>query len=240
MINGASRAAEAPAPEGRDRELKFELPDGRPDAVRRWLDAICRRDPRFPSAIVWTIYYDTPDLASLGEKINSDYLKRKIRVRWYSEVGGEPKGPVFVEAKLRVGNRRVKARAQAPWPAEEVAAWDLDDPRLRDLPRLLGAEGVLVDGLWQPLMLIRYRRERFIEPAGQARISLDADIAVARVNPRLMAPADDRALPGGVLEVKGAGDELPLALRPLLALGARKRSFSKYLAVYARAARRVL
>ena len=53
-----------PAPAMGDRELKFVLPDGRVDPARRWLDAVCQRDPRFPAAIVWTIYYDTPGLAS--------------------------------------------------------------------------------------------------------------------------------------------------------------------------------
>ncbi len=68
-----------------ERELKFTLPQGRAPLVRSWLDRICRRDPEFPAAVVWTIYYDTPGLISLSEKINSDYLKRKIRVRWYSD-----------------------------------------------------------------------------------------------------------------------------------------------------------
>ena len=63
------------------------LPDSR-HLARRRLDSVCRRDPEFPAAVVWTIYYDTPAFASLGEKINSDYLKRKIRVRWYSDLEG--------------------------------------------------------------------------------------------------------------------------------------------------------
>ena len=34
------------------------------------------------------------------------------------------------------------------------------------------------------MMLIRYRRDRFIEPLTRSRVSLDADIAGAAVNPR--------------------------------------------------------
>ena len=82
---------------------------------------VCRRDPEFPAAVVWTIYYDTPALVSLGEKINSDYLKRKIRVRWYSDLEGRVSGPAFVEAKLRMGTRRSKVRARLPYPADEIA-----------------------------------------------------------------------------------------------------------------------
>ena len=75
-----------------ERELKFTLPAARAHLARRWLERCCRRDPEFPAAVVWTIYYDTPALLSLGEKINSDYLKRKIRVRWYSDLDGRSPG----------------------------------------------------------------------------------------------------------------------------------------------------
>src|SRR5688572_26159644 len=124
------------SPAASDRELKFAFPDVRADVARRWLDAICRRDPQFPAAVVSTIYYDTPDLTALGEKINSDYLKHKIRLRWYADLAGAPSGPAFVEAKLRVGTRRAKVRVQVPDSAEELAGWDLEDPRLVSMPRL--------------------------------------------------------------------------------------------------------
>jgi VTC domain len=230
----------APSPAASDRELKFALPDGRADVARRWLDAICRRDPHFPAAVVSTIYYDTPDLAALGEKINSDYLKHKIRLRWYSDLAGAPSGPAFIEAKSRVGMRRGKVRVQLPDSAEHLAGWDLQDPRLVSFPLLLRDRGILVGDLWQPVVRIRYRRDRFVEPVSRARISLDADIAAAALSRRLGAVADDRALGTAILEVKGAEEELPSALRPLLQLGARKCSFSKFLAVYAHATRRAL
>jgi hypothetical protein len=233
-------AAASPASADGGRELKFALPHGRVDAARRWLDAICRRDPQFPAAVVWTIYYDTPDLASLGEKINSDYLKRKIRLRWYADITGTPSGPAFVEAKSRVGTHRAKVRVQVPYAAESLAGWDLQDPRLRSLPLLLREHGVVVQDLWQPVLRIRYRRDRFIEPASRARVSLDAEIAAAAVSPRIRSAADNTAMAGGVLEVKGASEALPLALRPLLQLGARKCSYSKFLAAYAHATRRAL
>lgn len=221
-----------------ERELKFGMLDGRVDMARRWLERLCRRDPEFPAAVVWTIYYDTPHLASLGEKINSDYLKRKIRVRWYSDLEGRAAGPAFVEAKLRVGNRRVKARARLPYAAEELAGWDLQDPRFKAFPLLLQEQGLGVRDLWQPVMLIRYRRDRFVEPLSGSRVSLDSDIAGAAVNPRFVSAPDFTPVGLSVLEVKGACDELPLALRGLLQLGIRKRSFSKLLAVFAHMTRR--
>jgi VTC domain len=228
------------APAQGERELKFTLSEGRVDLARGWLERMCRRDSKFPTAIVWTIYYDTPALLSLGEKINSDYLKRKIRVRWYSDLAGRATGPAFVEAKLRVGNQRSKVRERLPYPAEELAGWDLQDARLRAFPKLLNQLGILAHDSWQPLMLIRYRRDRFIEPLSNSRISLDSDIAAAALNRTFMSVIDPAPIGVAVLEVKGASDALPLALRPLLQLGLHKRSFSKFLVVYSHMMRRVL
>jgi hypothetical protein len=232
--------AARPAPSAGERELKFTLPAALAHLARRRLESACRRDPEFPAAVVWTIYYDTPALASLGEKVNSDYLKRKIRVRWYSDLEGCASGPAFVEAKFRMGTRRSKVRARLPYPADEIAGWDLQDPRLLSVPLLLREQGVLHQASWQPMMLIRYRRDRFIEPLTDSRVSLDADISGAAANPRFLSAPNLSPLATAVLEVKGDGDELPAALRPLLALGMHKRSFSKFLVVHAHMTRGVL
>jgi hypothetical protein len=215
-----------------DHELKFSLPAGRVDLVRRLLDDTCRRDVDYPAALVWTIYYDTPDLRALAEKLNSDYLKSKVRLRWYSDLEGQVSGSAFIEAKARVGNRRVKVRTAAPHAAPVIASWSLQDPRLLAFPRLLMPQGVAVGDDWQPVLQLRYRRDRFTEPVTRARVSLDADIRAAAVSHRFIAACDATALGLAVLEIKGAEEELPQRLRPLLRLGMRQRSFSKYLAVY--------
>lgn len=228
------------APRAGERELKFTLPAGRVHIVRRRLESLCRRDPEFPAAIVWTIYYDTRALVSLGEKLNSDYLKRKIRVRWYSDLEGRVTGPAFVEAKLRVGTRRSKERARLSYPAEELVAWDLQDPRFLSFPLMLRDKGILGQDSWQPVMLIRYRRDRFVEPLSNSRVSLDTDISAAAVNRTLVSATDHSPLATAVLEVKGASDQLPIVLRSVLPLGLHKRSFSKFLVVYAHMTRRAL
>ena len=232
--------ATRPAAAAGERELKFTLPASLVHLARRRLESLCRRDPEFPSAVVWTIYYDTPALISLSEKINSDYLKRKIRVRWYSDLEGRVSGPAFVEAKLRLGTQRSKVRARLPYPAQEIARWDLQDPRLLAFPVLLRDSGILHQQSWQPMMRLRYRRDRFIEPLTRSRVSLDAEISGSAANPRFLSAPVLSPLATAVLEVKGSGDELPATLRPLLALGLHKRSFSKFLVVYAHMTRGVL
>ena len=228
-----------PAPADGDRELKFVFPNARLDHARRWLGALCRRDAAFPEALVWTLYSDTPALQLLGEKINSEYLKRKVRLRWYSDLDGNPSGPAFMEAKMRTGNRRSKVRVRLAHPADELARWPVQDARFRTFPALLRPHGVLDAENWQPIVQLKYRRDRFVEPASRARVSLDGDIAATEVNPAICSVADPSPLRVAVLEVKGGVDELPLALRPMLQLGARKTSFSKFMAVYLHMTRRV-
>ena len=93
------------------------------------------------------------------------------------------------------------------------------------LPLLLREGGVLHQQSWQPMMLLRYRRDRFIEPITRSRVSLDSEISGEAVNPRFVSAPDLSPLATSVLEVKGDSDELPVALRPLLALGLQKSSF---------------
>jgi hypothetical protein len=181
---------------------------------------------------VSTVYYDTPEFTTLHQKVNSEYLKLKVRVRWYSDLARRPSGPVFVEAKLRTGSTRAKVRVLAPYAAELLAGWDLQDSRLQPLPLLLREQGISMQPLWRPVLAIRYRRERFVEPVSRARVSLDSEITVPADNRRLMSQVDYSPLGLAVLEVKGSIEQLPGPLMPLLRLGARKRSFSKYLAAY--------
>lgn len=231
-----------PAPVARlvedlERELKFVLPAGRGPAARAFLETICEPDPGYPRALVWTVYFDTRSTRSLGEKFDSDYLKMKIRVRWYGRPGEPVSGPVFAEAKYRVGTRRQKVRVKLAVDASEVHALDLDDARLASLARALEAEGVPVGPQWRPVLRLRYERSRFIERATRARVSIDLDITPEAVSRGLVGSFQPGPLPVAVVEVKGREDTLPRALRPLLHLGARQGSLSKFAAVYMHARR---
>jgi hypothetical protein len=215
-----------------DRELKYVLPLSRAVLACRWLDAVCRRDSQFPEADVWTVYFDTADQSSLEEKLNSDYLKTKVRVRWYAAPGQTGEGPVFVEAKFRVGSRRDKVRLPLGIPAGVLAGLDFHDPVFQEARRLLATVGLILNPRWQPTLLLRYRRVRLTESFSGTRVNLDGNITVLRVNHRHLFPSHRRPLPVAVVEVKGQSDDLPVRLRSLLRLGARKQAFSKYAAAY--------
>jgi hypothetical protein len=104
----------------------------------------------------------------------------------------------------------------------------LDDPIFQSLPARLAAAGVALQADWQPMVALRYRRRRFVDPPTGSRLSLDSDIQATRVNPRFLFVRSLGVLPIAVLEVKGYADELPGHLRGLLPLGLRKQSLSKY------------
>ena len=48
-----------------------------------WLKGRVRPDKEYPAGIISSIYYDSRGWDFLNEKINSDYLKSKVRLRWY-------------------------------------------------------------------------------------------------------------------------------------------------------------
>jgi hypothetical protein len=225
-----------PAPSARfvetlERELKFVLPSSRADVAARLLQTLCTPDAQYPDADVWTVYYDSRDFESLDEKLNSDYLKTKIRLRWYAPPGNTGQGPVFLEAKQRVGNRRDKIRVRLSVAAETLVGLRLDDPAFRLAPEPLAANGILLGPDWQPMLALRYRRRRFVDVLTGTRVSLDSEITATAVNPRYLFARKLGPLRVAVVEVKGSAEVLPGVLRPLLALGLRKESLSKYAAL---------
>jgi hypothetical protein len=232
-----AQAASPPQPE---LELKYILPGSRAAFVRRWLDAVVQREHRYPPALVITTYYDTPGLDLLDEKINSEHLKTKVRVRWYAPLDGGPgNGPVFVECKRREGATRDKRRVVARLGPAYLSRLPLT---AADWTMLLGDLRGAVPGLppdLAPVIRLAYARYRFVDPRG-ARISLDTEIAVQAVNPaRLHAPVRRGSLPHSIFEYKGHGPELPAHLAPVTRLGARRTAFSKYLACYEHVTRQV-
>ena len=137
-----------------------------------------------------------------------------------------------MEVKRRIGRVREKVRIAVPYEAAWLNRAPLHHPDLADAPARLRAEGVCLPPL-DPLFVVRYERHRFSDPSTGVRINLDRRIHVPTVNPETRCACRQPALPHAVLEVKGRGvDELPRALHPVLLLGCRLGSFSKYSSCY--------
>lgn len=182
--------------------------------------------PQERAASVSTIYYDTPSLELLGAKVDSDYLKLKVRLRWYDTA--QPGATAFLELKTRLGSLRHKIRIPTELPAAWLDDVSMEDPALVRVLHLAQPFGIPLPGPLMPALMLRYCRHRFVELASGARVTLDTAIEVPRAHKGLFHGGAAANLPVAVLEIKGDADDLPPPLRPLLHLGARRGSFSKY------------
>lgn len=216
-----------------EHESKFVFNDSSAHIMIRWLRCRCRPDRRFEAGIVSSIYYDTHQWRFLREKINSDYLKTKVRLRWYADIdSGEPEDESYIEAKYKTGSRRAKVRLQTGISGKWLSGVGLDNQKLLKVPLLLRNSGVIIREHLFPAFKITYKRRRFIEPVTGARLSIDYDICAPAVNRRMLSRQNQLPLPMAVFELKGAITELPDVLKQLTALGCRKESFSKYSVCY--------
>ena len=88
-----------------ETEIKYVVPAHRTELALRMLERICDPDPQFPFGIVSSIYYDSQNWDYLREKRDSDYLKTKVRLRWYEQAQATTDGAdiSYAEAKYRIG-----------------------------------------------------------------------------------------------------------------------------------------
>ena len=216
-----------------EHETKFIIPAARLPVILRHLQSVCDPDPEFPSGVVSTIYYDTVELDLLRQKLDSDYLKSKVRLRWYCDLDGASQSDEsFLEVKQRIGTLRNKLHLPAKFSPAWLSKCSLDDPQLNGIiPQILAAGEFLQQHIF-PILCLEYERHRFIERSGNTRVCLDQDIRVTKVNPSYLKHTNPLALGLGVFELKGEVLQLPATLLPVVDLGGRKGSFSKYLACF--------
>jgi hypothetical protein len=226
-----------------EHELKFVFSNHQIHLIVQWLKQTCSADQDFPYNIVSSIYYDTRDWRFLADKINSDYYKTKVRIRWYRDrtENGE-NGVAFIEVKNKIGAGRQKMRVEAPYSSEWFSKAALDDPKFLDIPIFLKSQGALLEYNIYPVLLVRYERYRFIESFSGTRVCVDYNISTPKVNKQFLpaVPSFGYASPTpllsqlrtAVIEVKGIVDRLPTTLGYLVSMGCKKSSFSKYLACY--------
>ena len=209
-----------------EHELKYVVSRLSLEAVHCHLDSLCRPDLSYPENTVSSVYFDTPDFRCAREKINGDYLKTKFRVRWYEHGGSFSRA--FAEVKHRSGARRRKFRFDTEQEGCKLSRRSLDDHRLLELPMIFRRHRIRLPEPLLPVMILSYRRQRWLEPSSGARVSLDTEIRIDRAHPLLLSSEHDVRLDRAVLEVKGEHNELPAPLRHLAAIGCVRESVSKY------------
>ena len=212
-------------------EAKYTFATGVDAALRTALEAVCVKDPEHPHDAVNSVYYDTADRFHLAEKVNSDYLKTKVRLRWYSPPDdADPSHLVtaFLEVKAKQGVFRRKGRVavQIRSGALQPGAERFDE--LEDVVHSARECGYEPPGPLFPMIAIRYHRHRFFEPGSAARISLDTVIGYTGINDRFFVDTGPRALTVGVLEIKSTTGDLPPSFFAVRGFLNKRDSFSKY------------
>lgn len=211
-------------------EQKYNFSMGMKDWLKEWLEYSCLPDPEHPVGVIQSIYFDTPDLKHYAEKVNSDYRKSKVRLRWYGNPESMAAGSVtkcFLEVKNKYGAIRRKDRIEVRLPSEYLRDRTYDRPEIKALANDALGAGYIPEGLLLPMADIRYRRLRYVEPKTGARIALDYEIGCPRVNTSILPALTPVFLDKGVLEIKSPHRHLLAAFEPVGALLV-KRAFSKY------------
>jgi SPX domain protein involved in polyphosphate accumulation len=199
--------------------------------AEQWLSHCCIPDPKFHFGKISSIYFDTPQLDSYFEKSNGDFLKAKLRLRWYDNVLPENgKKTAFLELKCKIGSGRQKKRWMLSLDADWLQNADLRDEQFHDIlfEQIQNLEEPLAPHL-VPTFRLYYERRRFICPASLARVCLDTAIGYDRMNKNLFANAGPGHVDFSVLEIKdtSANSETPW-LEQLHRAGFYNQNFSKY------------
>lgn len=216
-----------PSP-GRSRlEIKYVLAGAYASLAREWLDHHAAPDPRFEHNMIHSLYFDTLSLEAFDRKMGSDFLKWKLRLRWYTdESQSRFSDQAFLEAKCKEGCVSRKTRVPLDMDVESLHR----DPFARAAALnpaahlALPARSPLI-----PLAVVHYCRRRYIDMSSGARMALDERIEGQAAD---LFPFRQRScrLDSAVLEVKGPQARgLTPAFYALQELtGARKQAFSKY------------
>ncbi len=134
----------------------------------------------YPPRYVNNLYLDTPDLENYYDNVRGVAQRRKVRVRWYGELGGEIRHPLL-EFKIR--NGLVGTKHTYP-----LAGFCLDtgfcDRRLWQV----ATHSTLPERVWRELrnlslvLLNRYYRYYYVSRNGHFRVTLDTRPTFFKVN----------------------------------------------------------
>ena len=214
-------------------EMKYGVPLEKIDLVENYLACHYSQDLIHPENKVCSVYYDTLDLKLIGEKLNSDFSKKKLRVRWYEQKNAKDSS-VFFEIKTKRNKQRQKIRHLIKGFSQTWKTIPLEDFRWNAIVKMIPQEGFAIEDSYFPSVKIVYDRKRYFEKSSQTRFSLDKNIQTESVNSFLISKTLPLlSFPIGVLEIKRADDKIPISLKPLIEIASLKiESISKYLSSY--------
>lgn len=198
--------------------------------LRGRAEAAMQPDPHAPngSYLITSLYYDDRRDSALDEKLDGVRVHTKYRVRTYDTNAG------FIRLERKVKRGIMTEKHSAELRAEEIPL--LSDPAA-ELQQFSGRGLVLATDMRSrgllPAITVRYRRDAFIYPGTDTRLTFDTHVeALPPLPEHLFDPsgAGTPALPLNtvVMEVK-YGEYLPSFVRKLCAVyGGMQLSVSKY------------
>ena len=215
-------------------EVKYTFAQWRAPYIAAQLSVYCTGDSHYRKNRINSVYFDSSNWDFAADKASSDYLKTKIRVRWYSDPENRVADSVrFLEVKSKIGTQRSKVRVQLPDSFNDFDHHNFTSEQITYLNRAsrkIAPE--LTDSLLEPALYVSYERERFFEGYSNSRLSLDTAITCQAISTSLNSSHIPLALAEAVLEVKGTNRFLPLALRTPFSGLITKTAFSKYYESY--------
>lgn len=186
-------------------------------------------DRQYPTAEISSIYFDTAAGRAYEEKRSSEYLKKKLRLRWYAgdAADGGKLRPCFLEIKQKTGAKRRKDRIGLSLEPRYLCNPCEHREELRRLPEIRVFEKLWGGESLEPVSLIRYRRHRYLDIDTGARIAVDTGIVGRSLLPAALHDRLAVSLDVGVLEIKGSARDLPPQLCAISGYLVRE-SFSKF------------
>jgi hypothetical protein len=135
---------------------------------------------------VRSLYFDTISDADFFDKIDGLEQRRKIRLRIY------PPDDNFIrlEVKEKCGAYQRKRSLSVSAPeARALIARDFSVLQRLDHPLALELFGIMSTEVYRPRCIVEYKRQAFLAPAGDARLTFDSQIRAGEGNPDLFAPS---------------------------------------------------
>jgi len=206
-------------------EIKYVAPATSAAALESLLATCCDPDPEYPDNVIYTVYFDSHTMQALAGKQNGDYMKQKVRMRWYGEspdgrVDGD-QVPAWLETKNREGASGWKTRINLRLPSTAVQRESFSPETIA------GAVAGHVPQMLSPAVWLQYRRKRLVFVDGVHRVSIDEAITGLWLREDMPCLPHTAELPFTIVEVKGPERDIP-HLHGLIGRFARKSAFSKY------------
>jgi hypothetical protein len=215
-------------------EQKYLFPAGYTEVVRTWLEHACLPDPQYRSSTVSSIYFDTPQLFHFNESRNGEFLRAKVRLRWYADptdsshsVAPHAEVRCFLEVKTKEGGLSKKQRTEVMMPTRILRDDPFSHDQILDLPARVFELNYRTFRPLVPILMIRYQRKRYLDVASDSGIATDTEIRCTRANEAVVQGLLPVHLDVGVLEIKGMNRGINEVLNPIGAY-LTKSAFSKY------------